>query len=82
MGTEFTPLPRHKRLYVRSHDANVALGDIDVLRERAQRVTTIAAFQPDTIAGRCGKPAQHLRRYRLLSCVLEYGLRPVGTALA
>jgi len=40
-----------------------------------------AAVQPDTLAGGCGELAQHLRRYRLLSCILEHGLRPVGVGL-
>ena len=33
-----------------------------------------AAFQPNTVAGRCGELAQHLRRDGLLSRVLKHGL--------
>ncbi len=40
-----------------------------------------AAFQPDTVAGGCGELAQHLRRHRLLSCVLEHGLRALCIGL-
>jgi len=37
-----------------------------------------AAFEPDAFAGGCGEFAQHPRRHRLLSRVLEHRLRPVG----
>ncbi|MDO5614495.1 MAG: hypothetical protein Q4G14_14800 [Paracoccus sp. (in: a-proteobacteria)] len=40
-----------------------------------------AAFQPDTVAGGCGKRAQHLRRHRLLPRVLKHGLCPVCVGL-
>jgi hypothetical protein len=40
-----------------------------------------AAVQPDTLAGGCGKRAQHLWRYSLLSRVLEHGLRAVCIGL-
>ncbi|MGQ3671105.1 hypothetical protein ACT6QG_01760 [Xanthobacter sp. TB0136] len=40
--------------------------------------TIAAAFQSNTLTGGCGELAQHLRRHRLLSCVLEHGLRTLG----
>ncbi|KNY18065.1 hypothetical protein AKG11_02635 [Shinella sp. SUS2] len=45
-------------------------------------VAAIAAtFQPDTVAGGCGELPQHLRRHRLLSCVLEHRLRTLCVRL-
>ncbi|MDD2869561.1 hypothetical protein [Neomegalonema sp.] len=45
-------------------------------------VAAIAAtFQPDAVSGCRGKLAQHLRRHRLLPCVLKHGLCALGIGL-
>ena len=60
---------RHERLEqpgLRSHDTNLAIGDLDTLGERAKMVTAVAAtFKPDALARGAGKLGQHLRRDRL-----------------
>ena len=60
---------RHQRLEqpgLRSHDADLAFGDLDPLGERAQVIAAIAAaFEPDALAGGAGKLAEHLWRDRL-----------------
>jgi hypothetical protein len=41
---------------LRSHDANLVVGDLDTLRQRAQVVAAVAApFEPDALAGAHGR---------------------------
>ena len=57
---------RHERLEqpgLRSHDTNLAFGDLDALGERAKMVTAVAtAFEPYTLARGTGEFAEHLQR--------------------
>ncbi len=64
-----TALPlRLKQSGLRSHDADLALGDIDPLSERAKMVAAVASvFEPDALARGAGEVAQHLRCDRLVS---------------
>ena len=60
---------RHERLEqprLRSHDADLAFGDLDALGERAKMVAAIAAaFEVDALACGACELAEHLWRNRL-----------------
>ena len=59
---------RLKQIAFRADDADLAVGDLDALGERAEMVAAIAAaVDPDPLARRPGEPLDHLRRDRLLA---------------
>ena len=55
------------QIALRADDADLALGDLDALSERAEMVAAIAAaLDPDPLPRRPGEPLDHLRRDGLL----------------
>ncbi|MDZ7896252.1 MAG: hypothetical protein U5M50_15580 [Sphingobium sp.] len=64
---------------LRSHDANLVVRDLDALGEGAQVIPPIAApFHPQTAARRVGQRVDHVSGDRLVACIVERGLYPVG----
>ncbi|EPH0448317.1 hypothetical protein ACVT5G_002377 [Pseudomonas aeruginosa] len=52
---------RSQQFRLRSHDANLVVGDLDALRQRAQVVAAVAAIvEPDPFAGLPGEPLEHV----------------------
>nr|WP_245427392.1 hypothetical protein [Roseiarcus fermentans] len=73
-----------EQIAFRADDADLAVGDLDTLGERAEMVPAIAAaVDPDPLACRPGEPLYHLRRDRLLARRLQHrgGTRGVGLRL-
>src|SRR6185437_1392871 len=73
------------QIALRADDADLALGDLDALSERAEMVAAIAAaLDPDPLACRPGEALNHLRRDGLLvhadrSCFAGRSIRGQGS---